>query len=222
MRTHVRLTRSYRRTQTARPVARPVALRRTIARSEIVARDRRVVPATLPSSSWAGFQPDPYVDYGRFLTAEGGILMVYKDFDLSFRHTVWRGFAWTASTGFEGWFLLTHSPVHNIWLNLACLIAMAIINWLIVAKPVEVYRGIEIRPDCMIIGGTDIFWRRYMEGGWPTFQSGQEGQVLCGIYGTRFVEYLCVRRFDEFDRAPEVFAAHLQEAMLQLWTMPQV
>ena len=43
---------------------------------------------------------------------------------------------------------------------------------------------------------------------------------LGGIYGTRFVEYLTVRRFDKADRAPEVFAAHLQEAIQQLWARP--
>ena len=110
----------------------------------------------LPSSSSVGFQPDPYVDYGRVLTPEGGILIGYKDLDTRLRHTVWRLFAWAASTGYEGWFLLYHSPVHSGWINLACLIAMAVINWLIVAKPLELYRRIEIRPDCMILEGADL------------------------------------------------------------------
>ena len=53
----------------------------------------------------------------------------------------------------------------------------------------------------------------------PAFQPDKKGnQLLCGIYGTRFVEYLTVRRFDEFDRMPEVVAAHLQDAMRQLWS----
>ncbi len=61
-----------------------------------------------------------------------------------------------------------------------------------------------------------------MEGGWPAFQPDKEGnQILCGIYGTRFVEYLTVRRFDELDRTPEVFAAHVQDAMRQLWSVAQ-
>jgi hypothetical protein len=68
---------------------------RTIARSPapVLYRDRSA-PA-LPNSSWTDFEPDPYVDYGRFLTAEGGVLIVYKDLDLRFRHTLWRLFAWT-------------------------------------------------------------------------------------------------------------------------------
>ena len=57
-----------------------------------------------------------------------------------------------------------------------------------------------------------------METDWPAFQ----GNVLCGIYGTRFVEYLTLHRFDdEFDRTGDVFKAHLQEAMMQLWTRPE-
>jgi hypothetical protein len=164
-----------------------------------------------------GFQTDPYVDYGRCLTAEGGILIVFKDIDVRLRHTLWRIFAWTAATGGEAWFLYHHSPVQSFWLNLACLVAIGVINALIVMKPVELYRSLEIRPDCMIIETADIFWLSQMEG-WPALQPDDEGnQKLCGIYGTRFVEYLTIRRFDELDRMPEVFSAHLQDAMTQLW-----
>jgi len=222
MRSHVRIARPQRRVQAARLVARPVAMPRTVARSPAPVPYRDRAAPVLPSSSWTGFQPDPYVDYGRFLTAEGGILIVYKDLDLRLRHKLWRVFAWTTSTGIEAWYLLYHSPVHAAWINVACLIALAVINWLVVRRPVEIYRHIEVRPDCLIIEGADIFWRRKMEIGWPSFRPDAEGnQVLCGTYGTRFVEYLTVRRFDELDRMPEVFASHLQDAMRQLWTRPQ-
>jgi hypothetical protein len=194
---------------------------RSVAKVQPLVLYRPPAPAYLPSSSEAGFRTDPYVDYGRFLTAEGGVLLIYKDLDLRLRHTLWRLFAWTGFTGIEGWFLLRHSPLHTGWINLACLLAFAIVNWLIVRKPVELYRTLEIRPDGLIIEGAAIFWRRCMEAGWPAFRPDAEGnQTLCGIYGTRFVEYLTVRRFDEFDRMPEVLAAHLQEAMLQLWSRP--
>ena len=91
------------------------------------------------------------------------------------RHTLWRIFAWTLSTGMEGWFLLRHSPLQTEWITLICFFAVAYINWLIVASPVEVYRRVEIRPDCMIIESTDVFWLRLMECGWPTFGSGADG-----------------------------------------------
>jgi hypothetical protein len=131
-------------------------------------------------------------------------------------------FAWAASTGGEAWFLYHHSPVQSFWLNLACWVVIGVINALIVMKPVELYRSVEVRPDCMIIEGAEIFWLSHMENGWPTFQPDEEGnQKLSGIYGSRFVEYLTVRRFDELDRMPEVFGAHLQDAMQQLWGRAQ-
>jgi hypothetical protein len=170
----------------------------------------------------AGFQSDPYLDYGRYLTPEGGILMIYKDLDTRLRHTIWRLFAWAVFTGTEASFLFDLSPLHSPGNQIAALLIVAVINWLIVAKPVELYRRIEIRPDCMILDGSDIFWSRYMEAGIPTCRPDEDGnQVLCGIYGTRFIEYLTIRRFDEFDRMAEVFSVHLQDAMRQQWTRPQ-
>jgi hypothetical protein len=173
---------------------------------------------TQPLPLGDGFQPDPYIDYGRFLTPEGGILFKYKDIDTRLRHTLWRLFAWTASTGAEGWHVLHYSPVESLWINVACLAAIAVLNWFIVAKPVELYRRVEIRPDCMIFEGADIFWLRLMENGLPMFRTDDDGnQIMYGFYGSRIVEYLTIRRFDEYDGMPEVFAAHLQAAMQQLW-----
>ena len=179
-------------------------------------------PATVPpSSSWNGFQPNPYVDYGRFLTREGGVLIVYKDIDPRFRHTLLRLFLWSVATLSEARLLFGHMPPHNIWLNIACLVVVAIINWITVAKPIELYRAIEIRPDCMILEGSEVFWLRNMERGWPAFRPDEDGnQILSGIYGTRFVDYLTVRKFHEHDRMPEVLASHLQDAMQQLWAWP--
>lgn len=57
-----------------------------------------------------------------------------------------------------------------------------------------------------------------MECGWPAFRPDEEGnQILCGVYGTRFVEYLTLRRFDDLDHTPEVYVSHLQDAMRQMW-----
>jgi hypothetical protein len=69
----------------------------------------------------------------------------------------------------------------------------------------------------MIVEGADVFWLSHMENGWLSFRPDKEGnQKLCGIYGSRFVEYLTLRRCDELDRMPEVMSAHLQDAMKQL------
>lgn len=223
MRPRPRIKRLPSRAPTARRVARPGALRRTLARAAAPALKRGAAQASRTDAAWSGFRPDPYVDYGRALTPEGGIVIGYKDYDRRLRHSLWALFAWTAATLPEGWFLLHHSPLHSAVPTAACFLAAAAAaaNAFIVLKPVEIYRRIEIRPDCMILDGADIFWLQYMEGGWPTFQPDSEGnQVLCGIYGTRFVAYLSIPRFDELDRAPEVFASHLQDAMQQLWSKP--
>jgi hypothetical protein len=178
----------------------------------------RILAAPAPAEAGSGFQPDPYVDYGRFLTPEGGILFIYKDIDTRLRHTLWRLFAWSSVTGGEGWYLFQLSPVGSGWIQLLCLLAIGLLNWLIVRKPVELYRRIEIRPDCLILEGSEVFWLRFMETGYPSFQADEDGnQIFGGIYGTRFVEYATIRRFDELDRMPEVIAAHLQDAMKQLW-----
>ena len=167
----VRVKRPYKVTRVARRQPRPLAVARTLTRSKLVPLCR-TMPASLPAGgAWAGFQADPYVDYGRFLTPEGGVLLIYKDIDPRWRHWIWRVFAWSAATGAEAWLLLWHSPVQSLWINIALLILMASINGFIVWKPVELYRRIEIRPDCMIIEGEEVFWLRLMETGWPALSA---------------------------------------------------
>jgi hypothetical protein len=182
-----------------------------------VVRPSRQGAVAAPSSAPINFLPDPYPHYARFLTPQGGIAITYKDLDERFRHRLVRGLLWSGVTLVEAWILFGHASSRNILVNIALLIIAAIVNWQIVKKPVETYRTIEIRPDCMILEESDVFWLRNMENGWPAFQ----GQTLCGFYGTRYVEYLTVRRFDPLDRMPEVIAAHLQDAMRQLWSWTQ-
>lgn len=219
MRSPIVLQRPQRQLGGVQRLPRPEARARPVVRE---AGDPDLVAATRGFSSlWRGTQFGPYLDYRRSLTAEGGILIVLKDLDVRLRRALWRAAVWSASTGAEGWFVFTQSPAHSTLINVICFIAVALINWLIVAKKVEIYRHIEVRPDCLILEGKEVFWLHFMDGGWPTFQPDDEGnQILCGIYGTRFVEFLTVRRFDELDRAPEVFAAQLQDAMKQLWDRP--
>lgn len=62
-----------------------------------------------PSSAWPNFSPDPYVDYARVLTPEGGIKIVYKDLDERLRHTLRRLLLWSCATALEGWILLVTS-----------------------------------------------------------------------------------------------------------------
>jgi hypothetical protein len=49
--------------------------------------------------------------------------------------------------GVGGWLLLYHEPLLSAALNFLCLIALMIVTWLIVRKPVEIYCAVEIKPD---------------------------------------------------------------------------
>jgi hypothetical protein len=192
---------------------------RNLTRAPLPVLDRKIDP-----DIFTRIGPDPpaseaYADYRRVLTPEGGIRITYKDLELRLRQTIWCILAWSGFTGFEAWLLSEHTYyIGADRIKLAALLTLALINWLIVRKPVEVHRRLEIRPDCMIIDDADVFWLALMEG-WPSFQPDEkeENQILCGTYGTRLVEFLTLRSFDELDRTPEVFAAHLEDAMNQLW-----
>src|ERR1700688_675556 len=99
---HIRVPRPQRTVR----AARPLVLVRTGIRSKAPISGRGSAELPFAGAVAASFEPDPYVDYGRYLTPEGGVLFIYKDIDTRLRHTLWRLFAWTASTGAEGWHVL--------------------------------------------------------------------------------------------------------------------
>jgi hypothetical protein len=220
MATYVQLARPRRRRPAARHVPRAATLRSDTPR--LTDFDPGPSPLLFPVSRSTEPGPGPHLDYARRLTPEGGILITYKDLDLRLRHIIARILIFAAFTGLEAWLLLDYSPLQSEWINYACLLAMAGINFLILWRLPEIYRSIEIRPDCMILDHSEIFWLGLMESV-PTFKADEKDNgVLSGIYGTRNVEYLKARRFDKHDRMPDVFAAHLKEAMRQLWEVPSL
>lgn len=221
------------RTRISRPTIQRPQVQRQHALMSVMGRPERSIPmlrrtalpAIVPPAvsrmppTATNFAPGPYVDYSRVLTPEGGVLITYKTTDTRFRYTLRRLFLWSCATGGEAWYLYQHSPVASPWINIALLIAVAIINWKIVKRPVEIYSHVEIRPDGMILDGRDIFWLRNMENGWPSFHRDDNGdQQLSGTYGTRRIDYLTAHSFDPLDQTPQVLAAHIQDAMRQLWT----
>jgi hypothetical protein len=234
MRNHIRLPRPQRTSRGAPRAPRAAAAPRHATRAALPSLSREISIKARPSISRdialaprvelpeIETGPDPYVDYGRHLTAEGSILICYKGIDDRWRHTIWRILAWSVATSVDSYFVFQPDNDQHRALGLFCLLVAVIINWLIVRKPVEAYRQVEIRPDCMVIDGADIFWLRKMEAGWPSFRPGDKGMILCGTYGTRFVEYLKVPRFEGEDQTPEVFAAHWQDAINQLWMKPMM
>lgn len=166
-------------------------------------------------------RPDPYPDYARRFTEEGGVEIIYKDIDQSLPRTLGKIALWLLAMLATAAYLRYASPLQGEVSNGIALFVMAVIYTIILWGATEVYRRVEIRPDCMIIDGIDVFWAYNMEAGFPSFQMDAEGNlVLCGIYGTRWVEYFTVRRFDDFDRTPELLARQLQDAMHQHWSHP--
>lgn len=213
------MARPQRRAPSARRVPRKAIARPIVRTARLTVR--RFEPPNLDILSFAEIRESPYVDYSRRLTAQGGVLILYKDLDLRIRVFFWRTLAWLAFTGFETWLLLWNSPVEREWINESCLGLMAAVNFLIVWWPPEIRRSIEIRPDSMVLDGKDVFSLEMMER-LPEFQSDKDGNlVMSGTYGTRHIEYLTARRLDDNDRMAEVLAAHVKEAIQQLWELPE-
>jgi hypothetical protein len=179
------------------------------------------VPVPIPGQPSLDARPNPYVDFIRRYTPEGGVEFTYKDLDERWRWIILRWSLWLAAMALTCWYAFNISPLHSPWLNIPALAGMGVVYWLIVGKPVEILRTIEVRPDCLIFNGEEAFFREAFELGWPSFVSDGLGNlVFAGTSGTRAVEYALIRRFDEHDRAPEVLAAHVQAAMQQLWSGP--
>ena len=162
----------------------------------------------------------PYLDYSMWLTGEGGFAVRYKHYDRRLRRILMAWALFLSATFIEAcWVMQGLRP--PLLAALLLVGAGAILNAIIFLRPAEVFGTIEIRPDCLILDGSDVFFAKYMQNGPPTFTQNDRGEmVLAGIYGTRHIEYLSIPRFDEYDRAPEAMAAHLRVAMKQLWERP--
>lgn len=202
-----------------RPVTRGVALRAHV--RPLALRSTRAVTATpMIGDTPPEVRLNPYVAFSGKLTFEGGIELTYRDLDTRFFRKLCQFVIWAALTGLAAWWLFARSNFEPLsqWIALG---VTALALKFLCFRTKEIARTIEIRPDGMVLDGADVFWLDRMELGWPEFLPDQAGDlVLQGVYGTRFVEYLTVRRFDPLDRSPEVLAAHVQRAMQQLWNYP--
>lgn len=223
-----------------RPAAMPAAVRRSSPPIRLhrtapvrrlgeigLRRDRPILRNTLraaPSFTYtpaSAFEPtgriSAFEDYGRHFTAEGGIAFVYKDFDERLSQVLIRLLQWIVAMAYTVAFVRV-SPVDDPVFNGLGVMVLAVIYALILAPKGEVYRSVEVRPDCFIVEQEDVFWRDQMPLGPPSFERQPGGDyLLSGVYGSRYVAYLTVRRFDEHDRTPQVLAAQLAAAFQQLW-----
>jgi hypothetical protein len=183
------------------------------------------IPATAHDPHTVHQRRSPFKDYTRVLTPEGGVLIFYMDQDRSFFLAMLRVFTWTVATGLGGWVIFFESALNAV----QCLLAFALlmfINVRIVRRPVEVSHSVEIRSDAMIVDGTDVFYAKDIGDNWPELQMKDDDDpdrmVICGMCGTRFIEYMTANRLDENDRTPEILAADLEAAIEQLWGRREV
>ena len=163
--------------------------------------------------------PSPFDGYVRTLTPEGGILILYKDQKRSLFLTCLRVFAWIVATSIGGWLIFFQSSLSILECLLAFVLLM-LVSGFIVCWRIKVAHSVEIRPDAMIVDGEDVFYAADIGDNWPELQMKDDDpdrMVICGICGTRFIEYMTANRLGKNDRTPEVLAADLKAAMEQLW-----
>jgi hypothetical protein len=184
--------------------------------------------ATLPAADGEAHpvedRPDPFNGYLRMLTPQGGILILYKDQYRSLPLTILRVAGWIAATWTCGWLILCESSLSGLQSLLAFALLM-FVNWLIVRWRIEVAHSVEIRPDAMIIDGEDVFLAQDIGDNWPALQMKDDDpdrMVICGICGTRFIDYMTANRLGKNDRTPERLAADLEAAIEQLWGRREV
>lgn len=126
---YVQLARPQRRRPEARQIPRAATSRSDTPR--LTDFDPDLSPLLLPVSRSTEPGPGPHLDYARRLTPEGTIHITYKDLDVRLRHIMARILAYAAFTGIEAWLLLNYSPLQSEWINDACLLVVAGINFLI-------------------------------------------------------------------------------------------
>jgi hypothetical protein len=165
----------------------------------------------------------PFEGYARMLTAEGGILIYYRDQIRSPVMAALRVFTWTVATGVSAW-LVSGNSLSSLQSLLIFAPLTALIT-LIVRRRFAVSHSVEIRPDAMILDGEDVFLATDFGDNWPELQMkyGDPDQLaMFGICGNRLIELMTANRYDKYDRTPEILDADLKAAMEQLWGRREV
>jgi hypothetical protein len=157
----------------------------------------------------------PFDGYTRLLTARGGFMIHYQDQVRSWFLTALRIIAGLTAMTVIGFPILKLPQPWSIGVFVFFVLAVAAL----ITRQIVVQHSVEIHPDGMFVDGL-FFSIEAIGDNWPNLQMNDDDQdrlVLCGIYGTRFVEYVTANRIGENDRTPEVLAADLESAMEQLW-----
>ena len=189
-----------------------------------LARREGAIPAAVGMPAPAVARRSPFEHYRRTLT-DGGILIEYRDLNLGWLCRCLRFICGAAVTFVGAWLIFFVYDLSA--LQMAGGVALVgLLDFVIFKYKIKARHSVEIRPDCMIVDGTDIFWAEDIGDNWPELQMKDDDpdrMVISGICGTRYVEYMSANRIHhDTDRMPEVLAAHLTEAMEQLWGRREV
>ena len=74
--------------------------------------------------------------------------------------------AWTVLTWVESRLIADLCPTIAGW---SLFSVLCVVNWLIVSRPIQIMRSIEIRPDGMILDCKDVFQLEAIGDNWPAF-----------------------------------------------------
>jgi hypothetical protein len=163
-------------------------------------------------------EPDSFNGYTRRLTDRGGYLIQYRD---CIRSRLLGGirFIVAVTCTIGGVWFLADSTL-PILPRIVLFVVELVIVMLFARFPITQRHSAEVHPDGLIIDGKYFFPADEIGDNWPSLQmldDDPDRLVLCGICGTRFIEYSTVNRVDENDRTPERLMQDLELAMEQLW-----
>lgn len=163
--------------------------------------------------------PNAFQGYSRELSERGGLLITYREKASGLFLDVMRVLTLPTAVGLLAWLLFWQSPL-PLSVNSGFFVFGSIAIAFVVLHPIPISHSIEIHPDGMTVDGRHFSIEQIGDENWPELQM-KDGDplhyVLVGIYGTRFLEYSSLARWDEADRTVERLAQDLQLAMEQLW-----
>lgn len=199
--------------------------------SPVVSFDPRIENDVIRKWEIGPFEGPPSVNrrsplngYARTLTPEGGVHISYIDQDRSTLLRILRVVAWVAAIGTSGRLLFQIDALSPA-ASAAVFAAVMVVSFLLASRKIIVCHSVEIRPDCVIIDGEDVFFAEDFGDRWPEphmIDDDPDRIEIGGIYGTRYVELMTANRLDKWDRTPEVLAADLEAALEQLWGRREV
>lgn len=177
----------------------------------------RTLPAVPEPTPESEPPPNPFEDYQREITGSG-VRITYRSRVAHILLDVLRFMTWVLGTLSAAYMLLFASGFS--WPTCFLLfVGIAVLGWWGLFLPLPVTHSIEVRQDGLVVDGRLFFLEGFGDN-WPSLLMQNDDpnrMVLAGLYGSRYVVFAGVHRFDANSRVPELLAQDLDLAMDQLW-----